>query len=105
MVMEEGSPGLALLLRWSSSPHILLDHAFTHTNTQLEQFPADPLRPPQAILRGHGRDQPPGLFGDAWLSGWSRGFGFPDEPETLPVPAEKCLGLNTHESAPPGTKT
>ena len=43
--MEEGSPGLALLLRWSSSPPILLDRALTHTNTQLEQVPSDPLRP------------------------------------------------------------
>ena len=63
MVMQEGGPRL----RGGSCAfraHVLLNGAFGDVNAQLEQFSANALGSPQAIVPGHGFDQRDGLGSD-----------------------------------------
>jgi hypothetical protein len=50
MILHEGSPSLTRRGRFPYFRQIFLDRPFTHRDSQLQQFTAHPLRPPQVIL-------------------------------------------------------
>src|SRR6266853_5584418 len=55
--VHKGCPPLSPWLRSANSPHVFLDGALAHMNTQFQQFPTNPLSTPEPILRRHFSDQ------------------------------------------------
>jgi hypothetical protein len=105
VVVEEGSPALAVFLRWSSLAHRRLHRALADLDAQLQYLPSDPLRSPQMILGCHLPDQGDRLFWDPRCASWPRRPACPDEAKALPVPTQQRLGPYEHEGMPPGTDT
>jgi len=57
VIVQKGCPPLSPWLRSANSPHVFLDGALAHMNTQFQQFPTNPLSAPEPILRRHFSDQ------------------------------------------------
>src|SRR6266700_2491262 len=57
MIAEEGRPLLPSWAKDANVPHVFLDRAFAHANTQLEQLAFDALRSPEPIVPCHLLDQ------------------------------------------------
>jgi hypothetical protein len=63
VIVHKGCPPLSPWLRSTNSPHIFLDGALAHMNTQFQQFPTNPLSAPEPILLRHLSDQRDGFRG------------------------------------------
>jgi len=57
MIAQEGRPLLPSWATVANVPHVFLDRAFAHTNTQFEQLTSDALRSPEPIVPCHLLDQ------------------------------------------------
>jgi hypothetical protein len=85
-------------------PHVLLNGTFREVNAQLEEFAADPLCSPEAILRCHVLDQRHSLCRDLWLGRGCSGLVFPVQLESLAMPPQERLRLNNEKGLLPCTR-
>ena len=74
----------------------------TDADTQFEQFAANALCSPQAIVPCHLLEQGHGLLGDPWRERSCPRLVLPKELEALTMPPQKCLWLNNDEGLFPG---
>src|SRR5258708_37963185 len=77
MIAEEGRPLLPSWAREANFPHVFLNRAFAHANTQLEQLASDALRSPEPIVPCHLLDQCDRLRRELRLSRISLGLVLP----------------------------
>ncbi len=87
MIAEKGLPGLPTSSFWASLAHIFLKRAFTHSNIELEQFTADPLRSPEPIVGRHLLDQGNRLGRELRLSCTCLRFVLPEQTEEFTMPS------------------
>ena len=86
MIAEEGRPLLPSWAKGANVPHVFLDRAFAHANTQLEQLASDALRSPEPIVPCHLLDQCDRLRRELRLSRISLGLVLPEQAEEFPMP-------------------
>jgi hypothetical protein len=105
MVAQEGAPGLARCVRWSS-PAVAPDGTIADDDAQLEQLASHALEAPPSVLAGHGPDEVVHLGAEMRTAAWGMGLPTPDEAPALPIPAHDRIRCHERQVlAPAGAKS
>jgi len=102
LLTEEEGPTLTVWRRAAELAQVPLDGSLGDGDPELEEFSADALGAPQAVLGAHAADEADDLGREARDAGrFPPGPPLPEQVETLSVPAKKRVGLDEHEGIAP----
>src|SRR5258708_53725 len=104
VVMDKSSPGLTARSGGATAFQISLDGTPGDRQAQFQQFTADALAAPQAIVFGHATNERDLLAGQGWPPNrycHSR-LASPHPPKQIPVPAQQRLGFHDEQGLFPG---
>src|SRR5712692_9835426 len=104
LIAQERPPGLTWRAIRRPGP-ISTDRARTNRDAQLEELPADALRPPGRIFERHSPDEGSHLRAESWSPEPGSGPPRPIESPTSAVPANHGLGSHQDEVPRPRART
>ena len=105
MVAQEGTPALPAWPRAMPFVQMPLDAALGHTDSELEQFPANALRAPKPILGGHASYEIDDVRRDASGRRLRRSrLPAPQQAKPFAVPTQDGLRLNQQQRVLPPRK-
>src|SRR5260370_1097812 len=85
---QKGGPPLSSWLVGANRPHVFLNGSFADMDAQFQEFSANPLSAPEAILPGHLPDQGDGFCGDLRRIRSRLGLALPVQAKKLSMPAQ-----------------
>ena len=94
MILQEDRPSWQSEFGRADAGNVFLNRVLSDGEAEFEQFATKPFGPPPAILLWHQLDQSDGLRGKVGTAATVARFEFPEETESLTMPAQESVGLD-----------